>query len=207
MLFVLTRRLKTVVVFLTFSSLIAPAQVPLPSQHKRDIALWGNLLPKVEAELARHQMVCDSARNLKVRVAAVADLTGDGVPEAVINWCNGGAYTDWLILMRLENGRPVLARSRENGKYSSIGIAYGTSAMHSAGYEFHPEQHAIYTFELDIGGWTEPSVAREPSVAKEITAHVKVYVWNPKTKTFDWNRKLSKQESDARTDKKPSRPR
>jgi hypothetical protein len=68
--------------------------------------------------------------------------------------------------------------------------------MHSASYEFHPEQKAIYLVVLDIGGWTEKEVA------KDVTAHVDVLVWNSKTKTFDWDRRLSQQESEARTTKK-----
>jgi len=198
MLFVLTRSLKTVVVFL--ASLIVLAQESLPSQHNRDIALWENLLPKVEAELARHQIVCDAASNWKVRIASVADLTGDGVPEAVVDWCNGGAYTDSLILMRLENGRPVLARSRERGRYGFMELASGTSAMHSVGYKFHPEQHAIYFIQYQFEGFDKENRAFGQ------TAKVDVYVWSPTTKAFEYNRDLSKRESQARTDKKPTRP-
>ena len=201
MLFVLTRILRKIVVLLTFVPLIVLAQQPLVARQKQDIALWEKLQPSIEAELARHQMVCDPANNWKVRVAKAVDLTGDGVPEAAIDWCNGGAYTDWLILMRIEQGRPVLARSREHGRYRYIELADGSSAMHSAGYEFHPEQHAVYNIELDIVDWTEKGEA------KDVTARVSVYVWNPKTKTFDWNRRLSMQESEARTDKLPKQSR
>jgi hypothetical protein len=165
------------------------------AEHTQNLALWLNLQSEIEAELARHQMVCETGSNWKVRVADVADITGDGVAEAAIDWCNGGAYTDWLILMRLEGGRPVLARSGRNGLYSYIELASGSSVRHSASYEFHPEQKAIYSIALDIGAWTEKSVA------KDVTAHVDVLVWNQKTKTFDWDRKLSQQESAARTDR------
>lgn len=197
MLFVLTRSLKTAVVLLTFASVVV-AQRPLPAKQKQDVALWKTLQPRIEAELARHQMVCDPASNWKVRVADVVDLTGDGVPEAVVNWCNGGAYTDSLILMRLEKGRPVLARSRiADGNYSFIELAYGSSAMHSVSYEFHPERHAIYLIQYEFKGFDQNNRAFGQA------ADVDVCVWNPKTKTFNLNKKLSKLESEARSDEKP----
>jgi hypothetical protein len=161
------------------------AQTPVRS-NAADRAMWELLMPKIRAELERNNHQCDN--DWKIGIIDLADVTGDGVLEAVVDYCNGGAYTDWLVLMRLEKGKPVIARERmQDGRYANAEGASGSSVMHSASFELHPEQHAIYNIVMDL----EHEDERGRMVPEEHT--VDVSVWNPKTRTFDWNAKLSKQ--------------
>jgi 5,10-methylenetetrahydrofolate reductase len=42
-----------------------------------------------------------------VGIRKVADITGDGLTEALVYLGTGGASTDALTLMRIENDKPV----------------------------------------------------------------------------------------------------
>jgi len=113
----------------------------------------------------------------------VADITGDGVPEALVYTGDGGASTDFLVLMRIEGGKPVLARFKDaKGKRFDPGFLEGASVTHGI-HGNAPDENAIYLgshFINDTGtGFSRCSV--------------RAYRWNAETKTFDWNRNLSTQ--------------
>jgi hypothetical protein len=204
MLFVVVSRsirnfLPIVIALISF---IVTAQQFPPEEHKAEIAKWNGLQSQIEAELARQKLTCDPSEDWHPYVIDAIDLTGDGVPEAMVNSGNCGAYTSWLVLMRLEAGRPVVARTRGgHGKYVPLGFGSGTSAMHSLSYQLHPEIHAIYDINLDL----EFSDLNASTPTTQ-TAKVNVYIWNPKTKSFDRDARLSREQTELQTTKrKPAR--
>jgi hypothetical protein len=59
-----------------------------------------------------------------------ADLTGDGLSYALVDFCPGGAYTDWIVAMQLEGGKPVPLRFRKaKGEVLDLGFAQGASVI------------------------------------------------------------------------------
>ena len=105
------------------------------------------------------------------------------MPAALVGYCLRGAYTEWVVAMRLEAGEPVLARSRQsNGEVRDLGLAQGASAKHGVDVRLVPEKNAIYDIEWDNDD-THPLAQ----------CTVNAYVWDSNSKTFDWNAELTKQ--------------
>jgi len=111
-----------------------------------------------------------------IGIRRTADITGDGVPEALVYLGTGGASTDEMTVMRIENGEPVVARFRgRDGKVSSRVFLEGASVMHTDGVEMLPEQHAVYSLRYNYG-----------SNGKLRECSGEAYQWNPATKLFDY---------------------
>jgi hypothetical protein len=145
---------------------------------------WEGLIPAIEPVLQKAFSGGDVhvGEPRPIGIYAKADLTGDGIEEALVSLGTGGAYTDFLTLMRMDNGKPVLARYKsKDGKPCCELIMTGASVRHGFGVKLLPEQHAIY-----FGSTTTDDSGKMDSCS------VAAYQWNPHTKTFDLNRRLSK---------------
>jgi hypothetical protein len=162
--------------------LIAALLSPALAQNKpaNEKARWEPLIPVIEAVLKQQGSTCPGQR-LQVGIKDAAELAGNSV--ALVDFCPGGAYTDWIVAMRLEASQPVPARFRKgNGKTADIGLAEGASVMHGMGVKLVAEKNAVY------------DIARD----NDETMHLKrcavtAYVWNATAKTFDLSTDLSKE--------------
>jgi hypothetical protein len=95
----------------------------------------------------------------------------------------GGASTDEVVLMRMENGSPVVVKFREkNGAIQTHTFLRGASVTHSDDFELLSEKHAVYSMSSMTDG--------EGRLAK---CSVTAYRWNASTKTLNWNEALSAQ--------------
>jgi hypothetical protein len=104
-----------------------------------------------------------------IGIKRTADITGKGVTEALVYLGTGGASTDAMTVMRIENGEPVVARFRgRDGKVSSMVFLEGASVMHPDGVEMLPEQHAVYSLHYNYGS---------NGKLRECTGEA--YQWNP----------------------------
>jgi hypothetical protein len=153
------------------------AQDKKPSPEKTK---WQALIPTIEQVLTAQGSMC-SSQPLQVGIKDAAEIARSSV--ALVDFCAGGAYTDWYVAMRLENGQPVPAHFRkENRKIADVGFAEGASVMHGMDVKLVPEKSAIYGIEWD----------------NDAGMHLKrcavtAYVWNAKVRTFDLSPALSKQ--------------
>jgi hypothetical protein len=117
-----------------------------------------------------------------IGIRRTTDITGEGVTEALVYVGSGGASTDAMTVMRIENGEPVVARFRgRDGKVSSMVFLEGASVMHTDGIEMLSEQHAVYSLHYNYG-----------SNGKLRECSGEAYQWNPATKLFDYNPLLGK---------------
>jgi hypothetical protein len=124
--------------------------------------------------------------DLNVHVLDAFGMTDDDPSVALVDFCDGGAYTDWIVVMRMEHGQPVIARFRNRiGKSIPNGFASGASVMHSVDVKLIPARKAIYERFAD-----------NDSEGKLARCGVKTYVWNPRTRTFDEDKRLSRVASD-----------
>lgn len=154
---------------------VAQSKPPTPEQ-----AHWQALTPAIENVLTTNGAKCPGQR-LTVGIKDAAELAGNSV--ALVDFCAGGAYTDWIVAMRLENGQPVPVRFRkQNGQSADIGFAEGASVMHGMDVKLMPDGNAIYGIEWD----------NDESMHLKRCA-VTAYVWNPKEQTFDLSSNLSKE--------------
>jgi hypothetical protein len=113
--------------------------------------------------------------------APYPDITGDGIPEALVWLGTGGASTSALTLMRIEDGRPVVALSKSReGKTEPLVLLEGASVMHSDIVDLLPKEQAVFHFSSQYMG--DGRLGPCDGAA---------YRWNSHTKTFDYDSRLS----------------
>ena len=130
------------------------------------------MLPAIKSELTRSGYVCQSGEAWEPHIFD-ASVTPQ-LSYALVDACNSGAYTDELVVMRMEHGQPVRARFRKDEKITSVEFVQGASMMHSVDVQLKPEQAAIFSsfFNLDGAG-------------KLRDCGMTAYVWNANAQTFD----------------------
>ena|SRR5438132_7839151 len=163
-------------------SVYAGSALSEPSRQPVD---WRTLIPSIRRVLKQEfRDQVDIESNYQIRVLETADITGDGVPEAVVTLGVVGASSDCVTLMRLDGGRPRVARFRDwKGKVFTVVFPEGASAMHGQSVGLLPAQPAI-----SFSTYTRDSLRPEEGVAACCES---VFKWNAKTGTFDWNEALS----------------
>jgi hypothetical protein len=145
---------------------------------------WKTLLPEVRDVLKKSFPDGQIEKHYAISIVKEADITGDGIPEALVYTGDGGASTDFLVLMRIEDGKPVLAQFKDaHGKICDPGFLQGASVMHGDSTVMLPDEKAIY-----LGEYAMNSTA---TVFSRCSASA--YRWNARTKAFDWDRTLSRQ--------------
>jgi hypothetical protein len=145
------------------------------------LAQWKARLPSVQKTLEES----DEENCRGAPPAGIVDAfgtSGDAVSVALVAFCTGGAYTDSITAMRMDQGKPVLARFRDaRGKNVEIEFLDGASAMHTVGVKLVAEKKGIYSYFAD-----------NDSEGKPAQCGVKAYVWNGRSRTFDLDPRLSK---------------
>lgn len=151
------------------------------SQQKQDaaeIARWQSLAPQIQRALPPNSC---PGQKLQIRIVNAADLGGDDGSVALVDYCPGGVYTSWIVPMRLQGGRPVLAQIRRDGKPIEVDFLIGSSVMHSNDVHLLPIEKAIHDLKCEF--------KESDSIWSCL---VNAYVWNPRSKTFDWDAAHSK---------------
>lgn len=122
-----------------------------------------------------------------IGIRKTADITGDGVPEALVDLGTGGASTDAMTVMRMQGQKPVLAVFRHrDGKIAPLVFLEGASVMHTDGVELLPDQHAVHVLHYSYGG-----------DGKLDTCGGEAYAWNARSKMFDYRSTLTKKLTQA----------
>jgi hypothetical protein len=146
--------------------------------------------------LVRNGIACPGNRG-NIQIVDASDPGADGLSYALVDFCPGGAYTDWIVAMQIEAGKPVLSRFRKaDGATLDVGFASGASVMHAVDAKLVPEKKAIYDIFADNDG--SGGLAR---------CGVRAYVWNPRLKAFQANAQLSREatQSYCRTERETLR--
>ena len=147
------------------------------------VTQWKAHASKIQKTLEESDEKCVGAP--AVGIVDAFGLSSDTLSVALVNFCGRGAYTDSLFAMRMDHGKPVLARFRDaHGKRIEVELLSGASARHSVGAKLVPENKAIYSLFVE-----------NDSEGKPAQCGVKAYVWNAKSETFDQDLRLSKAES------------
>jgi hypothetical protein len=153
----------------------------LPVQGTASAAVdWNAMLPEVLS--AAKKEFRDAGGYYPVSISRVADVTGKGTSEALIDFGCCGAYAHAMTVMRIEGGKPVLALFRgRDGKVSSTEFLEGASVMHGAAVELDATEHAVFSAHWD----TNKDGTKVADCAGE------AYRWSPAAKRFDYNESLS----------------
>lgn len=148
------------------------------SKEKKE---WEDFIPEIREEIKKDfkdEKIDD--RN-SVSVYEKNDITGDGVPEALISLGNNGAYTSEIVLMRFEDGKPTIPMFKKNdGKISYLTFLDGASAMNGEVVKMLPDKNAAYSgnYAMNAEGKLE-------------VCEVFGYLWNRDAKIFEYNKTLS----------------
>jgi len=147
----------------------------LLSQQKQNAASkavdWGAMIPQIQAAVAGEY--CGGPRD-DIDIIDTADLTGNETTEALVDYCHEGAYMDLAALIRLENGKPTVAKFRdEHGNAVDLSLMGGASVMHGAETKLLAKEHAVVLLRWDSD---ESDKFQCGGIA---------YVWNSHSKTFD----------------------
>jgi hypothetical protein len=162
----------------------AGALPPPPKPDTPAMVQWKALIPTIRDVLTQSGLNCPGGR-MDIEIVDASDLTGDGLSYALVDFCPGGAYTDWIVAMQMEQDKPVPARFRKaNGEVLDVEFLQGASVMHTVDAKLVPEKKAIYDMFSDNDG-----------AGHLVKCGVKAYVWKASAKAFDLNAQLTKQAS------------
>lgn len=162
------------------------SSTPLPSYN------WSENIKTIEKTIGDEFMDVKTKQSGPMTVYKTEELTGDKTDEALIDLGSGGAYSEFLTLMRInyankdgsltKNSKPVLAQFKQrDGAVGPLMFAAGASVSNGETVELVPATKAVYS-----GGW---SLDRANPDAIECT--LDVYVWNEKTSVFEFNKGIS----------------
>jgi hypothetical protein len=165
-------------VFTVFSSIGLPLLSAQRVSTGADVSRWRALQPDIERALAKDLIWIDCRQQERaIQITQAADITGNGAPDAVVEYCHAGAYTSNAVVMRLLDGKPVIARFKEeNGRVDNGAFLEGASVMHGEHVSLLPDEHAVYAIHWDTDSQGELSVCA-----------VRAFAWVEKTGTFEWN--------------------
>jgi hypothetical protein len=143
---------------------------------------WKALTPGIQGALGSELKFCNQDR-ISIDVVQTADVTGDGIPEALVDYCHMGAYTSDVALIQLKHGKPVSAHFRgKDGKVVRPGFLEGSSVRNGEATKLFPEKHAVYAIH-----WNTQDSGRLASCT------VDAYVWVDKSGTFNANEAIGKE--------------
>ena len=151
-------------------------------QENNKFDSWEDALPYVKDLIKQEykdQIGWDIDESL-VNIFEEADITGDGIHEAIIDTGQGGEYTDYLMLMRFKNKTPVIAslQKKEATMFSSFGT--GASVRHGLDSVMLAEHNALY-----LGNWgTDYNGDLE-------YCEIDAYEWDIEKELFKYNQELT----------------
>lgn len=143
---------------------------------------WQVRLPVIQS-LLRHVFPSEAANaHYPVSVIQIADVSGTGGSDALINLGSGG-YTDDVTVMQLQGDSPVAAKFRHGDSISPMVFINGTGDDHGGEVKFLTTDHAIFAGHWEMKG------------QKLKECHGDVYQWDSVGKNFNYAKKLSKEKS------------
>ena len=146
---------------------------------------WENLIPIIRKVIGPTFLGIKVEERGAINIYKTSDITGNGIPEALVGLGQGGAYTGYLTLMRIESDKPVLAQfKKKDRKISPMMFLEGASVMNGKDVVMLPEKNTIYQ-----GSWSISTKGK--SYGKFSDCRVEAYQWNPHTKVFEFNQNLS----------------
>jgi len=158
------------------------AQQPATNPDSPVIAKWQALIPKIETLFQRRRYKCPMPpEQSQMGIVDAGDFRA-GLSVALVDWCHGGAYMDWIVAVQLEGNEPVLSRfTNPDGSVENVEFLQGASVMHGADVKLAPEKNAIYGIHWDN------------DQQMHLTCGAGAYVWNRKMRAFRLAAELSKQ--------------
>lgn len=148
---------------------------------------WEALISKVTEVVKKEFNGAGSVYPIKI--SKTADVTGDGISEALVDLGMPGATTDLLTVLRIEEGQPIVAKFKaKDGKISVMEFTSGSggSGRYSSFVNLMPEEYAISSGSYMAYGEPNDSCSSD------------IFKWNSNTKLFEYDSGLSQESSTKR---------
>ena len=173
----------------TPTPLVSPTKTPTPTKTATPKPApkpvnWESLIPDIKIALQQafpgtnfqdEDIILGNNPNV--------DITGDGVPEALVTTiCGATGYCN-LVLIRMENNKPVVARFKEkNGEitYGKLVDGSGGAGRYGAETKFIESKNAVYSAHYFAYNSNYDDICE-----------ANAYQWNSQTKLFEFNISLS----------------
>lgn len=150
-----------------------------PYSAPRSSPAWDKAVPRLTAVFKPALKDVQVGRQFPPIIERLVDVTGDGIPEALVHVGDGGASTNFVALARLVNGNPVPVLFSENGLAAPRYFVEGGSVMHGDQVAFLPG-NALYA-----ASW------ERNDEGKLSACSVTGYVWNAQKNVMEKNARLS----------------
>lgn len=120
--------------------------------------------------------------NFKGSIYQVKDITGDNIPEVLVETGRGGASTISLTLFQIENNKPKISYFRlKNGSIEKLEFIVGSGGAGRYGFEIETNSYEKLIYYISYTAYNEESDF----------CNVDAYVWNDKENIFEYDEKLS----------------
>jgi len=143
---------------------------------------WESLLPSMRVALKQAFPNERIEESRPISIYKKVDITGDGIPEVLVNLGTGGATTDLVTSMRIESDKPIAPLFKQkDGKISTLIFSAGAggSGRYGSTAEMLGNKNAIYSASYSKYGESADY------------CRVETYQWNSQTKIFEYNAVLS----------------
>ncbi len=125
-------------------------------------------------------------KDFGLSLSKTLDLTGDGIPEAIISG-NGGNNSISFIL-RMENGKPLVTKMKQkNGSIVPIQLLELGRISGSMSYGILPSNDGFYTTAF-VRKTDNENDEGELVCDREM---INAYVWKPSSRLFEWDANLT----------------
>jgi len=147
---------------------------------------WNLLILDIEKDLKKEFK--DAGKNYPITIEKTEDITGDKIPEALVDLGNSGASTTNFTILRIENNKPVISKFKsKDGKILTMEfMSGGAGKYYSKSIELDPLNKAVISGGYMIYGSSDDNCDYD------------AYVWNENSKFFEYNLELSKKITEKR---------
>lgn len=146
---------------------------------------WKRIAPAVSRLIQAEGIKLPSGGFSEPGLMESAYMTGDHIATAIVDLGSEGASTDAVVVIRIEQGKPMLTRFlRRNGSVATKDLFLdGASVMHSDEVRLLAEQSAVYTL----------STTQDEDGKQMKTCKVDAYRWRSAAQAFVVDYKLAGQ--------------
>jgi hypothetical protein len=113
------------------------------------------------------------------------DLTGDGIPEAIIEGNGGNNGVSFILIKNDKNDISIAKQKNKDGTISTISLLSVGRAMVSEGFELAPNDKGFYTVSKYYDEKIEKFKCNPDN-------GLSFYSWNTQTNLFEWDSVLTK---------------
>ena len=109
---------------------------------------WSAKIPEIRTALGVAFPTVAIGQRSPISIIQTADVTGDGIPEALVDMGTGGASTDDVSLVGYQHGVVVLSWTGPDSSLQPINFPQGSASLHASEVGLDSSHNTIYAVDL-----------------------------------------------------------